>query len=242
MALAVATPRGTDVLCPKCGGEFIEGVKRCPDCGVDLVDALLEPQAESTGERQTDLGRRGLARTTPRPRPVSAALLLLIASWCVGLIFLLVSPPTANEQTATRIVVIVAEAAYAGLIAALAYRRRWAYVVYLVLAVLTLPYAWSGARRSFDLGPWRAANYVIGQAVVIAVVVLLLRRPAREWYGFGPKTAGGAGEWRLDPSGRHQHRYWDGTVWTDQVADDGQVDVDPLGDLPAEVPLTGASI
>ena len=36
-------------------------------------------------------------------------------------------------------------------------------------------------------------------------------------------------DWHPDPSGIHQSRYWDGTQWTSQVADDGQQSVDPLG-------------
>jgi hypothetical protein len=38
--------------------------------------------------------------------------------------------------------------------------------------------------------------------------------------------AGGA--WHPDPSGRHQHRWWDGAAWTDQVSDGGTVSSDPL--------------
>jgi|SRR5450759_3501448 hypothetical protein len=34
--------------------------------------------------------------------------------------------------------------------------------------------------------------------------------------------------WHPDPTGRHQHRYWDGSSWTDQAANDGQQLVDPL--------------
>jgi hypothetical protein len=33
--------------------------------------------------------------------------------------------------------------------------------------------------------------------------------------------------WLSDPSGRHQHRYWDGTAWTAHVADAGHQGVDP---------------
>lgn len=33
--------------------------------------------------------------------------------------------------------------------------------------------------------------------------------------------------WYPDPHGRHQHRYWDGSAWTDRVADDGQAGTDP---------------
>jgi hypothetical protein len=32
--------------------------------------------------------------------------------------------------------------------------------------------------------------------------------------------------WHPDPSGRHQWRWWDGSAWTDHVADDGEVGVD----------------
>lgn len=34
--------------------------------------------------------------------------------------------------------------------------------------------------------------------------------------------------WAEDPTGRHQWRWWDGRVWTDQVADDGVAAVDPI--------------
>ncbi len=34
--------------------------------------------------------------------------------------------------------------------------------------------------------------------------------------------------WLPDPSGRHELRYWDGTRFTEHVADDGKISVDPL--------------
>jgi len=37
-----------------------------------------------------------------------------------------------------------------------------------------------------------------------------------------------AGEWRPDPSGRHERRYWDGSAWTDLVTDDGSTSRDVL--------------
>ncbi len=42
------------------------------------------------------------------------------------------------------------------------------------------------------------------------------------------------GQWRADPSGRHQYRWWDGTGWTDRVSDRGQRGVDPNIDSTAE--------
>ena len=45
----------------------------------------------------------------------------------------------------------------------------------------------------------------------------------------GDAGQGGAAQgWFEDPTGRHQHRYWDGTAWTPDVADNGQASVDPL--------------
>jgi uncharacterized protein YxjI len=34
--------------------------------------------------------------------------------------------------------------------------------------------------------------------------------------------------WHPDPTGRHQYRYWDGTVWTDHVSDNGATGTDPV--------------
>lgn len=38
--------------------------------------------------------------------------------------------------------------------------------------------------------------------------------------------------WLSDPTGRHQHRYWDGSKWTDQVADNGVSATDPVTPTP----------
>jgi hypothetical protein len=40
--------------------------------------------------------------------------------------------------------------------------------------------------------------------------------------------------WAADPSGRHQFRYWDGTAWTESVADNGAESKDPLPTGPPE--------
>ena len=36
--------------------------------------------------------------------------------------------------------------------------------------------------------------------------------------------------WYTDPSGRHEHRHWDGTRWTEHVVSQGRQTVDPLGE------------
>jgi hypothetical protein len=38
--------------------------------------------------------------------------------------------------------------------------------------------------------------------------------------------------WYADPLARHEHRYWDGTTWTDFVADAGAVGSDPVAGAP----------
>jgi hypothetical protein len=41
--------------------------------------------------------------------------------------------------------------------------------------------------------------------------------------------------WHPDPMGRHEHRYWDGTQWTDNVSDQGQMSMDPVMAAPQAV-------
>ncbi len=43
-------------------------------------------------------------------------------------------------------------------------------------------------------------------------------------------------DWYPDPSGRHEHRYWDGTQWTEHVASHGRQSVDP--DFTSQPPPT----
>jgi len=41
-------------------------------------------------------------------------------------------------------------------------------------------------------------------------------------------TRGIPPNWYPDPTGRHEHRYWNGEAWTDNVSDRGQPSVDPV--------------
>ena len=45
-----------------------------------------------------------------------------------------------------------------------------------------------------------------------------------------------ASGWYADPRGRHEHRYHDGTAWTDHVADQGRVTSDPFLELSSPPP------
>ena len=47
-------------------------------------------------------------------------------------------------------------------------------------------------------------------------------------------------DWYPDPAGRHQHRYWDGTTWSEHVSDHGRQSVDPIT-VSAPLPTTGMS-
>lgn len=50
----------------------------------------------------------------------------------------------------------------------------------------------------------------------------------------------GAPDWYPDPSGRHEYRWYDGTQWTAQVADQGRQSLDPI-DGPGAVPAADIS-
>jgi len=52
------------------------------------------------------------------------------------------------------------------------------------------------------------------------------------------ETPDNPARWAADPLGRHQYRYWDGAQWTDHVADNGMVAIDPPT---ASVPTTAVS-
>src|SRR3954453_5160549 len=44
--------------------------------------------------------------------------------------------------------------------------------------------------------------------------------------------------WHPDPRGRHEHRYWDGSQWTDHVADGGVLATDPVSQVtPVAAPI-----
>ena len=49
-----------------------------------------------------------------------------------------------------------------------------------------------------------------------------------------------APDWYPDPGGTHEQRYWDGSLWTEHVADHGRQSVDPLTDR-GTVPTTPES-
>jgi hypothetical protein len=82
-----------------------------------------------------------------------------------------------------------------------------------------------GSPRSTGPRPDRPASHPAARGATVPV-------PGPRRPGPGSRPA----SWLADPSGRHEHRYWDGTDWTDHVADQGVPGVDPLAPAPPPVP------
>ncbi|MBN2848718.1 MAG: DUF2510 domain-containing protein [Coriobacteriia bacterium] len=70
---------------------------------------------------------------------------------------------------------------------------------------------------------------VYGAAIKAALKprVLELERRLGGAAAAAPQTV--AAGWYADPTGRHEQRYWDGSTWSDSVADGGTSAVDPFG-------------
>jgi Protein of unknown function (DUF2510) len=105
---------------------------------------------------------------------------------------------------------------------------------------------------------WLVGGVLFGVfGAILAVIASMTTRPRAFEHGTGPQTAppgdvdlGRVGPpqgapiaaaptpltpaagWYPDPSGRHQHRWWSGSEWSDQVVDDGFGRADPLGLFP----------
>jgi hypothetical protein len=189
-----------------------------------------------------------------RPRSVALALVLLAAALVLSVattvIFLATffrdPPPELAAEGGNpvlwvwlgvfAVILIALLAVPVVLLVAIARRKRWAVWVYLALIVLgSLPLR-SDSRGDADWSAWWMAVSGLMWGLEAAAFVLLFRRPSRSWFGAGDRSGAGPGEWRPDPTGRHQHRYWDGSAWTAHVADDGQASEDPLDEPPQACP------
>lgn len=193
------------MFCPLCRAEYQAGFTHCADCDVDLVDE--RPSIQPPG-RSSELPVAAHDATAgPRPPAVTVALWLLGSGAALNLIIYLargsrVSTTRAGAETsfwATVLVLLLGLGLEVGLLAALAYRRRWAYIAFLVLSLLYLPFLWSDARSQLDRGAADFLWFVVTTALQAIALVLLLRRPAREWFGFSRTPAPLQGEWREDP-------------------------------------------
>jgi len=64
--------------------------------------------------------------------------------------------------------------------------------------------------------------------VLIGVMCLLALTGAGVRTRLGGSVGKPAGRWAPDPTSRHEYRYFDGSAWTDLIADAGVEGVDPL--------------
>lgn len=172
-----------------------------------------------------------------RPRGVVVALALIAATLAASLIgpVRLLTTPSADvgrqSPTVVAVWVLIFIALGFALLAALAHRRRWAYYLWVAGLAFTVLYGVAGLARSLASSPFDAVYVTLILAAHGAALVLLLSRPAREWLGIGAGRVAAPplpAEWRADPAGRHQWRYWNGADWTEHVADDGVPGVDHL--------------
>ncbi len=78
------------------------------------------------------------------------------------------------------------------------------------------------------------ASWFVGLGWLVAIIYLVAVAPGRS-RNVGTQAVAAPGMpttpsgWHADPSGRHEHRYWDGSRWTDTVSDQGAASSDPLG-------------
>jgi hypothetical protein len=146
---------------------------------------------------------------SPRPHTVTVALCLIAASLLVGVagsaVRLLSSWSSADAGLSSpwfRLAVyVVVYAVSIGLLAALFYRRRWAWWVWLVFFVLGLPALVTGLRHGFGHGGFSGAQYLLSSVAEMATAVLLLLRPSRQWFGIGRKP-GAPSPWRMSDTPR----------------------------------------
>jgi hypothetical protein len=147
--------------------------------------------------------------------------------------------------------------AIAGIAAGLGWFHRKSWAAYLVMAfylvqlvhVFTPSFLWSfNLGINFNIGcGWDEFGQLQLNLFALGMLIWTSSRafapnnslkptPLRGALGEGDASGVVPGEWRPDPTGRHQHRYWDGTGWTAYVADDGQASEDPFDELPEACP------
>jgi len=68
-----------------------------------------------------------------------------------------------------------------------------------------------------------AAVLVIGFVLLIVLLVRSTKRGREPGQGVRASA-----NWMVDPTGRHELRFWDGSTWTAHVSDAGQQSEDPL--------------
>jgi hypothetical protein len=76
-----------------------------------------------------------------------------------------------------------------------------------------------------DLGAvgWEVVGFAAAGVADADALVVVLKRPSLP--PVPPNDR--APDWKLDPLGRHELRYWDGLRWTEHVSDESRTSTDP---------------
>lgn len=156
-----------------------------------------------------------------RPRVVTAALICGAAGYAVGAVNTLrLMAPGAIGVAAAILTLLISGALWGGLLFAVGRRAPWARNVMILLAFLAIP---GYGMQAFGSGTSDIATRVIQMVngcFYLAAAVLLLLRPASEWFrGVKGGEQHALPNWYPDPRGQHELRWWDGRVWTNWVKD-----------------------
>ena len=84
---------------------------------------------------------------------------------------------------------------------------------------------WSAPWLAFLQGRWTSPTAAAAPA---SAHVSAQHMPMQQTPPQPAVTAAAPAGWHPDPTGRHQHRYWDGRAWTANVATNGTTATDPI--------------
>jgi len=102
----------------------------------------------------------------------------------------------------------------------------WVVVQWVILFSARFPRGMFGFVAGFVRWQTRVSGYALG--LTDRYPPFSLEAPAEGPEPPLPSAALPPAQWYADPTGRHTHRYWDGSQWTPNVADDGRTAGDPI--------------
>lgn len=89
---------------------------------------------------------------------------------------------------------------------------------------------------------------LVGLFAVVAIATSggapasFISAPVNSYFATPPGAMANPARWASDPLGRHEMRYWDGTRWTEHVADAGVSAIDHGHDRPAQAPTIAVPV
>lgn len=148
-----------------------------------------------------------------RPTPVTVAVALLAAGLIVSLAqvgFRLLADSGSGASVAGFVIALALYVAMGGLVAAIAYGRRWALVAYFVLFVLSLPSLESSLAQRLDQGVAGLAWAAAATAVEVIALGLLISRPSRVWFAAAEKASAVTADASLGEPALQPPQSWEG--------------------------------